>query len=251
VAAQLFDGLGCSALVTRNDVAPLLGIELLRQRRRADQVAEEHGQLAALASRQRGFGLGGWRRDGGRCRHGSQPLTAAAAELLAGLVRCPARGAPSSERGTAFRAEAALGAVVVVAGRAAHRVSCRTPRLPHPARTAEGARCCERTIGDRHQRGPRCRPSGKACTVSGSARPRMASSAWGTNAARRRPLRSQYSTRGSGRGCLPRARGSSCPQCGRGDRHTRHPATHVTPCYPAVHNVDSSFSHHRAREVRA
>ena len=31
----------------------------------------------------------------------------------------------------------------------------------------------------------------------------------------------------------------------------RHPATHVTPPYPALHNVDSSFSHRPASQLRA
>ena len=63
VAAEARDGAGGGLLVLRDEVAPLLGVELLRERRRADQVAEEHRQLAALAGRQRGFGLGGRRRD--------------------------------------------------------------------------------------------------------------------------------------------------------------------------------------------
>jgi hypothetical protein len=43
VAAEAYDGARGGALVLRDDVAPLLGIELLRERRRADQVAEEDG----------------------------------------------------------------------------------------------------------------------------------------------------------------------------------------------------------------
>jgi hypothetical protein len=42
------DGPGGGLLVLRDDVAPFLGVELLRERRRADQIAEEDGQLAAL-----------------------------------------------------------------------------------------------------------------------------------------------------------------------------------------------------------
>ncbi len=41
----------------RHHVAPVLGIEPLREGRRADEVAEEHRELAALAGA-RGFGLG-------------------------------------------------------------------------------------------------------------------------------------------------------------------------------------------------
>jgi hypothetical protein len=51
---------------------------------------------------------------------------------------------------------------------------------------------------------------------------------------------------------LPSTRAGAAAHSVDGETTTpRHPATHVTPCYPAVHNVDSSFSHHRAREVGA
>jgi hypothetical protein len=49
VAAEARDGAGGGLLVLRDEVAPVLGVELLRERRRADQVAEQHRQLAALA----------------------------------------------------------------------------------------------------------------------------------------------------------------------------------------------------------
>jgi hypothetical protein len=66
VAAEALDGAGCGLLVLREEVAPILGVELLRERRRADQVAEEHRQLAALAGRHRGVGRGRRRRRAGR-----------------------------------------------------------------------------------------------------------------------------------------------------------------------------------------
>src|SRR5207245_2804571 len=72
-----------------------------------------------------------------RRRRRPQPRTAATAELLARLVRCPTRCAKRRERGAALRAEAPLGAVVVVAGGATHRVSSCPQCLPHPARTSE------------------------------------------------------------------------------------------------------------------
>src|SRR5438034_2844217 len=49
VAAEARDGAGGGLLILRDEVAPLLGVELLRERRRADEIAEEHRQLAALA----------------------------------------------------------------------------------------------------------------------------------------------------------------------------------------------------------
>src|SRR5262249_28979653 len=112
VAAEAPDGAGGGLLVLRDEVAPLLGVELRRERRRADQVAEEDRQLPAFAGR---------RRDGARPRLGRQPGATAAAELLVGLVRSATRRAGRGERGPTFPAESALGAVVVVAGRAAHR----------------------------------------------------------------------------------------------------------------------------------
>jgi len=49
VATEARDGPGGGLLVLRDEVAPLLGVELPRERRRADEVAELHGELAALA----------------------------------------------------------------------------------------------------------------------------------------------------------------------------------------------------------
>src|SRR5262249_10200839 len=121
VAAEAPDGAGGGLLVLRDEVAPLLGVELLRKRRRADQVAEEDRQLPASAGRRRRPWLAARRRDGARPRLGRQPGATAAAELLVGLVRSATRRAGRGERGPAFPAESALGAVVVVAGRAAHR----------------------------------------------------------------------------------------------------------------------------------
>src|SRR5262249_50839268 len=118
VAAEAPDGAGGGLLVLREEAALLLGVELLRERRRADQVAEEHRQLAALACWHRGVGLG--RRRAGRWRHGGEPRAAPAAELLPRLVRRATRGATGGERRTAFGTEAPIDAVGVPARRAAH-----------------------------------------------------------------------------------------------------------------------------------
>src|SRR5262245_42602206 len=56
VAAEAPDGPRGGLLVLRDEVAPLLGVELLRERRRAHEVAEEDGELTALAGRYRGVG---------------------------------------------------------------------------------------------------------------------------------------------------------------------------------------------------
>jgi hypothetical protein len=49
VAAEAHDRTGCGVLVLRDDLAPLLGVELLRERRRANEVAEENRQMPPLA----------------------------------------------------------------------------------------------------------------------------------------------------------------------------------------------------------
>src|SRR5262249_44510992 len=70
-------------------------------------------------------------------RLGRQPGATAAAELLVGLVRSATRRAGRGERGPTFPAESALGAVLVVAGRAAHRGVSRARGLPRRAQTSE------------------------------------------------------------------------------------------------------------------
>ncbi len=73
---------GGGLLVLRDEVAPLLGVELLRERRRADQVTDEDGQLATLARLRCGFRPEGRRWSAGRSGRGREPLAAATAELL-------------------------------------------------------------------------------------------------------------------------------------------------------------------------
>src|SRR5262249_6084422 len=120
VAAEAPDGAGGGLLVLREEVAPLLGVELLRERRRAHQVAEEHRQLAALAR----SGV----RCGQRClgtRWNRRLLTKGGAttpaELLAGLVASSARAARRPKPASTLRAVAAVRAVPVAARRAQER----------------------------------------------------------------------------------------------------------------------------------
>jgi hypothetical protein len=124
MTAEARDGARCGLLVLSDQVAPLLSVELLRERRRTDQVAEEDGQLAALARRRGDFRRGG-RESAGCSRRDLKSLTAATAELFGGLNRGAARRTRRGERRAAFCAEAAVRAVVVVAGLAAHRVPSR------------------------------------------------------------------------------------------------------------------------------
>ena len=99
-------------LVVGEDVAQRLGVELLGQGGRADEVAEEDGDLAVFGSG-RGGGRVGRRRDpeGGAAR---------AAEAGAGRDFGRARRAAGGERGAAHHAEAGGGGVVVVAVGAVH-----------------------------------------------------------------------------------------------------------------------------------
>src|SRR5262249_34383298 len=116
VAAEALDRPGRGLVVLRDHVAPLLGVELLSERRRAAEAAAEIRQLPPLArGGRRRVGRRRGRRAGRRGR--LQSRAAATAELLAGIVRRATRGAGYGERGPAFRAEAPLGAVLVVAGR--------------------------------------------------------------------------------------------------------------------------------------
>jgi hypothetical protein len=62
-AVEPGDNFGDSAVIRGDHVTQILGIEACRQRGRADQIAEHHGQLPA-------FGVGG-RRGIGRCYHRS------------------------------------------------------------------------------------------------------------------------------------------------------------------------------------
>src|SRR5262249_4189754 len=120
VAAETGDRGGYRLLVLCDDVPPFLGVELLGERGRPDEVAEEDRELAALA----GCGV--------RCRQrrlctprNPRVLTkrgaTVPAELLARLDDRSARLTSAAETTPAFRAEAAVRAVPVTARRAAER----------------------------------------------------------------------------------------------------------------------------------
>jgi hypothetical protein len=63
-AAKASDGVGDAAMVGADDLAQILGVEAGGQRRRTNQIAEHHGQLAPLCPggnwtrRRRGLGDG-------------------------------------------------------------------------------------------------------------------------------------------------------------------------------------------------
>ena len=127
VAAEARDGAGGGLLVLRDEVAPLLGVELLRERRRADQVAEEHRQLAALAD----FGGRGRQRLrwSGKLRRslwlGRERCGALRTELCRRRrFKTAGRAAPSDGVG-AFAAELGARWVFVLALRTPHAGRCR------------------------------------------------------------------------------------------------------------------------------
>jgi hypothetical protein len=136
VAAEAPDGPGGGLLVLRDEVAPLLGVELLQERRRADQVAEKHRELAALVRRcvrcwQRRLGTL-WNRRVFAKRGATVP-----AELLTQLDYRSASLTSAAETTPAPRAEAAVRAVPVTARRAAEcavdlheRLGLGRPNLP-------------------------------------------------------------------------------------------------------------------------
>ena len=130
VALEAFDGVAEDAEEALHDLRPRLRVELFRELHRALHVGEENGDLLALAL-DRGFRLAdllaeerrmGWRWSR-RPSADRQRRATAAAESLADLDWSAAGGTPCGQSGAALRAEAAVGPVVVVTGRTAHRVS--------------------------------------------------------------------------------------------------------------------------------
>ncbi len=87
VSAPRGDGGARGLLILLYHVAPLFRIELLRERRRADEITEEHGQLSPFAGGHSRFGRGEAGRHLRRCGGRSEPCAASAAELLARFVR--------------------------------------------------------------------------------------------------------------------------------------------------------------------
>jgi hypothetical protein len=108
VAPEAGDRSRGGLLVLLRNSMPIFGIEARGDLGRADQIAKENCQMAALFRRHRRSGLGGRRRRARRWRRARKPLTAAAAELLTGLGRGAARGACHGEDSAAVRAEAAV-----------------------------------------------------------------------------------------------------------------------------------------------
>jgi hypothetical protein len=130
-ALETMDAVGQDHEEAVHDAVPLLGIDPRREVHRALHVDEEHGHLLALAleggaEREDLLGevlrrVGGGRALGGHRRRAGQRRAAAPAELLRGLHRRATRRTGPAETPAALRAEAAIGTVLVTAGRAAGR----------------------------------------------------------------------------------------------------------------------------------
>jgi hypothetical protein len=86
----------------------LLGVQFPAEMRVADQIAEQHGDLAPLPRRRR-------RRDS------REPVAARGAVLMVGLDRKAARRAALRQPGTAAGAEPGSFGIIEAAARAAHR----------------------------------------------------------------------------------------------------------------------------------
>src|SRR5439155_15966823 len=100
VAAEALDGLLSAPLVLRAEPVPVLRVEARCELRRADHVAEEHGEVPSFAHR------GVRRRVETLALVGNQAVTAGAAEPCVGGVRMPAAGAAPLEPVAACAAEA-------------------------------------------------------------------------------------------------------------------------------------------------
>ena len=106
IAAEASDDVGRAFVISGDDLAQIFRIELGGQRRRADQIAKHHGELAALGRR------GGARHRRCRRRRGSGSFAELAAALRAKArarrIGVAAGGAVDGLRRAALRAEAAI-----------------------------------------------------------------------------------------------------------------------------------------------
>src|SRR6185369_8506899 len=115
VAAPALDRDPCGLLVLPDDVAPILGVELLGEQCRADQVAEENGQLSAF-TRRRGSVCrrgAGYRRE--RRRQLADGPATFAAKLLAPRILRAAVRATMLQCGAAVAAKSLAGGVLAAA----------------------------------------------------------------------------------------------------------------------------------------
>ncbi len=123
------DGLPCQLEVAREELAHLLGIALLGERREADEVAEQHRDMAQLGTRRARGRLRGERGSPGRHsrRIGLDGRAALTTESLAGPELRTARRAAGGERAAAVLAEALALRVLAPTRRAAHPTSSPAP----------------------------------------------------------------------------------------------------------------------------
>ena len=158
--AKAADGVGDAAMVGADDLAQILGIEARRQRRRTDQIAEHHRQLAPLGGVLRlHAGRCGGRRQclgGGQSGDGSEkPL--AVPERHAELLEIDL-GQLRQDIGVDFtRAKERLVLSETKTSQPIPDIHGRTPRAPtdHPSVEAPcpGPGCCRTGLGSLGQSG--------------------------------------------------------------------------------------------------
>ena len=141
VALEALHGAGADALINRDQIAQIFGIDALAQLGRAHEIAEHRGELAPLARGGRGGlrGLAGDRlRARRRWRTGPGLPAALRAKARRGRKRGAAARASARQRGAAALAETRRRRVLVLAAGAVHgRAPLRTSRAP-PAAPAVG-----------------------------------------------------------------------------------------------------------------
>src|SRR6185369_1884856 len=110
-------------------------------------------------------GRGRSRRRGRRTTR--QRDAAAAAELLAGLVRAATRGADRREHRAAFGTVPALCAIVVITGLASHRVISRAVTITMEPNARRSTNSWKRTLCRKWESGPTFawRPRGSSVTA--------------------------------------------------------------------------------------
>ena len=125
-AAVALDHVGAEREVAGQDLADVLRVAFLGERREPDEVGEQDRDEATLGGGSVAGARRAWMGCAGAGRRGDSPagrrerLAALPAEPLAGLVRGAAARAPEGERGTAGGAELASSPVIGAAGRAGH-----------------------------------------------------------------------------------------------------------------------------------
>ena len=129
MTAEARDRVGHGPLVLRGDLPPLLGVQASCDLRRADEIREQDGELAALRLRTSPETLlGRHGLEGSVDRFGQRGAAIAAEFRSAGVLR-PACGTTDGQGCPAFTAEALAIRIVASAAWAVHACAPREPGL--------------------------------------------------------------------------------------------------------------------------